>query len=187
MWAAQFIKTSSKHWITSAGLGTMGYGLPAAIGAQIAHPNSQVICISGDASIQMNIQELQTAKYLQLPITIVVANNAGYGIIKQFQDANTNSRYVATGNGYSVPDFGAISRAYGIAHSRVTRLSQLTAELLSPKLQVIELIIPEDAKVTPKAEGDHFLHDQFPFQMGRNPELPFKYPPKPSELGKKLT
>lgn len=183
-WLMQSLSEGQSHVFTAGGNSPMGYSLPAAIGAQIARPSIPIVCVIGDGGFQMNIQELQTAKFLQLPITIVVANNAGYGIIKQFQDANTNSRYAATGNGYSVPDFGAISLAYGIPHTRVTQVSQLTPELLSSKLQIIELIIPEDAKVTPKAEGDHFLHDQFPFQIERNPRLPFAYPSKPSDLGK---
>lgn len=183
-WLMQSLSAGQSQVFTAGGNSPMGYSLPAAIGAQIAQPSIPVVCVIGDGGFQMNIQELQTAKFLQLPITIVVANNAGYGIIKQFQDANTNSRYAATGTGYSVPDFGAISLAYGIPHTRVTQVSQLTPELLSPKLQIIELIIPEDAKVTPKAEGDHFLHDQFPFQIERNPKLPYAYPAKPSELGK---
>lgn len=183
-WLMQSLSVGQSHVFTAGGNSPMGYSLPAAIGAQIVQPSLPIVCVIGDGGFQMNIQELQTAKYLNLPITIVVANNAGYGIIKQFQDANTDSRYAATGNGYSVPDFGAISLAYGIPHTRITQVSQLTPELLSPKLQIIELIIPEDAKVTPKAEGNHFLHDQFPFQIERNPELPFAYPSKPSELGK---
>lgn len=182
-WLMQSLSSGQSHVFTAGGNSPMGYSLPAAIGAQLSNPSIPVICVIGDGGFQMNIQELQTAKYLQLPISIIVANNSGYGIIKQFQDANTNGRYAATGNGYSVPDFGAISRAYGIPHTRVTHLSQLTPELLAPKLQIIELIIPENAKVTPKAEGDRFLHDQFPFQLERNPELPYIYPTKPSELG----
>lgn len=181
-WLMQSLSTGQSNVFTAGGNSPMGYSLPAAIGAQIAQPSIPIVCVIGDGGFQMNIQELQTAQYLELPITIVVANNSGYGIIKQFQDANTNSRYAATGNGYSVPDFGAISKAYGIPHTRVTKLSQLTLELLSPKLQIVELIVPEDAKVTPKAEGDRFLHDQFPFQIERNPVLPFSYPSKPSEL-----
>lgn len=185
-WLMQSLSTANGRVFTAGGNSPMGYSLPAAIGAQLSQPSLPIVCVIGDGGFQMNIQELQTVINLKLPITIVVANNSGYGIIKQFQDTNTNSRYAATGNGYSVPDFGAISHAYGIPHTRVTQVSQLTPELLARKLQIIELVIPEDAKVTPKAEGDHFLHDQFPFQISSNPELPYKYPSKPSELTKQI-
>jgi acetolactate synthase-1/2/3 large subunit len=84
MWAAQFVRTSQRRWITSAGLGTMGYGLPAAIGAQIAHPDSQVICISGDASFQMNMQELGTVAQYGLPIKIMIINNRWQGMVKHY-------------------------------------------------------------------------------------------------------
>ena len=87
MWAAQFIKTSPRKWITSAGLGTMGYGLPAAVGAQVAHPNSQVICISGDSSFQMNVQELGTVAQYGLPIKIIIINNRWQGMVRQWQQA----------------------------------------------------------------------------------------------------
>jgi acetolactate synthase-1/2/3 large subunit len=114
MWAAQFIKTSQKKWITSAGLGTMGYGLPAAIGAQVAHPSSQVICISGDASFQMNIQELGTIAQYELPIKIMILNNHWQGMVRQWQQAFYGERYSHSNMEKGAPSFVKVAEAYGI-------------------------------------------------------------------------
>nr|YP_010835364.1 acetohydroxyacid synthetase large subunit [Cryptomonas gyropyrenoidosa]WFQ83039.1 acetohydroxyacid synthetase large subunit [Cryptomonas gyropyrenoidosa] len=114
MWAAQFIKTSQKKWITSAGLGTMGYGLPAAIGTQIAHPNSQVICISGDASFQMNMQELGTVAQYGLPIKIVIINNKWQGMVRQWQQAFYGERYSHSNMEKGAPNFIRLGESFGI-------------------------------------------------------------------------
>ena len=114
MWAAQFIKTSSKRWITSAGLGTMGYGLPAAIGAQVAHPNSQVICISGDSSFQMNLQELGTVAQYGLPVKIVIVNNRWQGMVRQWQQAFYGERYSHSNMEKGAPNFIQLAESFGI-------------------------------------------------------------------------
>jgi acetolactate synthase-1/2/3 large subunit len=125
MWAAQFIKTSPKHWITSAGLGTMGYGLPAAIGAQIAHPNSQVICISGDASIQMNIQELGTVAQYGLPIKLIIINNKWQGMVRQWQQAFYGERYSHSNMEKGAPNFIQLAEAYGIRGVSISTREEL--------------------------------------------------------------
>nr|BDA98186.1 acetohydroxyacid synthase large subunit [Proteomonas sp. NIES-1005] len=114
MWSAQFIKTSSKRWITSAGLGTMGYGLPAAMGAQVAHPDSQVICISGDSSFQMNLQELGTVAQYGLPIKIVIINNRWQGMVRQWQQAFYGERYSHSNMEKGAPNFVQLAEAFGI-------------------------------------------------------------------------
>jgi acetolactate synthase-1/2/3 large subunit len=114
MWAAQFIKTSQRRWLTSAGLGTMGYGLPAAIGAQVAHPDEQVICISGDASFQMNIQELGTVAQYGLPIKIIIINNKWQGMVRQWQQAFYGERYSHSNMEKGAPNFVKVAEAYGI-------------------------------------------------------------------------
>jgi acetolactate synthase-1/2/3 large subunit len=129
MWAAQFIKTSSRHWITSAGLGTMGYGLPAAIGVQIAHPNDQVICISGDASIQMNIQELGTVAQYGLPIKLIIINNKWQGMVRQWQQAFYGERYSHSNMEKGAPNFIQIAEAYGIKGVSITTREELTNSL----------------------------------------------------------
>ena len=114
MWAAQFVRTSQRRWITSAGLGTMGYGLPAAIGTQIAHPDSQVICISGDASFQMNMQELGTVAQYSLPIKIMIINNRWQGMVRQWQQAFYGERYSHSNMEKGAPNFIQLAEAFGI-------------------------------------------------------------------------
>ncbi|MEJ1230377.1 MAG: thiamine pyrophosphate-binding protein [Galbitalea sp.] len=182
-WLFQAYEPDNTLLFTSGGNSPMGYSLPAAVGAQIANPQSRVICVIGDGGLQMNIQELQTAAHYKLPITILLFNNSGYGIIKQFQDTNNDSRYFATGKGYSNPDFGAIAAAYGIEYAKVEALTDISSALFEPGLRLVELVIPPHALITPKAEGDHFIHDQFPYVDGRNQQpLPFAYPEHPSAL-----
>jgi acetolactate synthase-1/2/3 large subunit len=104
MWAAQYV--NFKHprtWLTSGGLGTMGYGLPAAIGAQAAYPGRQVICIAGDGSLQMNIQEMATAKYYDYNVKVVVMNNGWLGMVRQWQDLFYGKNYSATNLTYPKP------------------------------------------------------------------------------------
>jgi acetolactate synthase-1/2/3 large subunit len=125
MWAAQFIRTSQRKWITSAGLGTMGYGLPAAIGAQVAHPDSQVICITGDASFQMNIQELGTVAQYGLPVKVILLNNKWQGMVRQWQQAFYGERYSHSNMEKGAPNFIKIAEAYGIKGISITTREEL--------------------------------------------------------------
>lgn len=114
MWAAQFLNVLPRHWMSSAGLGTMGYGLPAAIGVQIVNLSRQVICISGDASFQMNLQELATIALYNLPLKIIIINNKWQGMVRQWQQAFYGERYSHSNMDKGSPDFVQLSRAFGI-------------------------------------------------------------------------
>nr|YP_009293758.1 acetohydroxyacid synthase large subunit [Rhodymenia pseudopalmata]AOM64440.1 acetohydroxyacid synthase large subunit [Rhodymenia pseudopalmata] len=114
MWAAQFLNAMPRHWMSSSGLGTMGYGLPAAIGVQIAHPDDMVICITGDASFQMNLQELATISQYNLPIKIIIINNGWQGMVRQWQQAFYEERYSHSNMEKGSPDFVHLARSFGI-------------------------------------------------------------------------
>ena len=125
MWTAQFYKFDKpRMWLTSGGLGTMGYGFPAAIGAQLAHPNKLVIDIAGDGSIQMNIQELATAVINKLPVKVAILNNHYLGMVRQWQELFYNERYSYT-HLEVVPDFVKVAEAYGAVGLKATKPSEV--------------------------------------------------------------
>jgi acetolactate synthase I/II/III large subunit len=128
MWAAQSIEVSEhQRFLTSGGMGSMGFALPAAIGTAVAQFGSLVVMIAGDGSFQCNIQELQTVARLGLPIKMVVINNQCHGMVRQFQQSYFAGRYQSTMWGYSAPDFNAVATAYGIP-SRTILASEQAAE-----------------------------------------------------------
>jgi len=183
-WVHQAFNPGDQLLFTAGGNSPMGYALPAAIGAKVANPERQVVCFIGDGGFQMNIQELQTIVHYDLDIKIIILNNNGYGIIKQFQDTYFESRYEATGRGYSAPDFGAIARAYGIEYLCVTKLDELHLALQVKGARIIDVALPENALITPKVEMDRFVHDQFPYgNLHKRTKPLFNYPDRPSQLG----
>jgi acetolactate synthase-1/2/3 large subunit len=121
MWAAQFLKFEKPNqWLTSGGLGTMGYGLPAAIGAQIAHPDRLVIDVAGEASILMNIQELSTAAQYRLPVKVFILNNEYMGMVRQWQELLHGGRYSESYTA-ALPDFVRLAEAFHAVGMRVTK------------------------------------------------------------------
>jgi acetolactate synthase-1/2/3 large subunit len=182
-WVYQSYLPDSTYLFTSGGNSPMGYSLPAAIGAQLKNPDKKVYCFIGDGGLQMNIQELQTIVAYNLPITIFVQNNFGYGIIKQFQDANFGGRHFASGEGYTLPSFEKIANAYGIPYIPIKSSLELDELEIPSSASIIDILLPPDSLITPKTEGDHFIHDQFPYIADNSIQiLPYAYPTHPSQL-----
>jgi len=127
MWAAQFIKYGPRRWISSSGLGTMGYGLPAAMGVKTAVGDEQVICISGDASFQMNLQELGTLAQYGINVKTVLINNGWQGMVRQWQQTFFQERYSASNMQVGMPDFVKLCEAYGIKGMVVRDRADLSA------------------------------------------------------------
>jgi acetolactate synthase-1/2/3 large subunit len=121
MWSAQYFKLAKPNrWLTSGGLGTMGFGFPAAMGAQAAYPERLVLCVAGDGSVQMNLQELATAVVNKLPVKVFIVNNRFHGMVRQWQDLFYEGRYASS---YldTVPDFVKLAEAYGAVGMRATK------------------------------------------------------------------
>ncbi|WP_188009048.1 acetolactate synthase 3 large subunit [Grimontia hollisae] len=142
-----------RRWINSGGLGTMGFGLPAAMGVKFALPDAEVICVTGDGSIQMNIQELSTALQYDIPVKIINLNNRFLGMVKQWQDMIYQGRH---SHSYmdSVPDFAAIAEAYGHVGIRISNPADLESELarglaMKDKLVFIDISVDETEHVYP--------------------------------------
>jgi acetolactate synthase-1/2/3 large subunit len=134
MWAAQFLNTGVRRWISSAGLGTMGYGLPAAMGVKVALPDQPVICISGDASFQMNFQELATLAQYGIYVKTVIINNGWQGMVRQWQQAFYGERYSASNMQTGMPDFELLAQAFGVKGMVVRdreRLPEAITEMLA--------------------------------------------------------
>jgi acetolactate synthase I/II/III large subunit len=129
MWSAQFLKNGPRRWISSAGLGTMGYGLPAAMGVKVALPNEQVVCISGDASFQMNLQELATLSQYGINVKIVIVNNGWQGMVRQWQESFYNERYASSNMEVGMPDFVKLADAFGIKGMLVIEPKDLSASV----------------------------------------------------------
>ncbi len=166
MWAAQYFRFDQPgRWLNSGGFGTMGFGLPAAMGAKLAHPASEVVCITGDGSLQMNIQELATCKQYNLPLKIVLLNNNHLGMVRQLQEFFFDARYTAVALEGS-PDFVKVAEAYGHLGMRVEKPDELEAVLrkafaIKDRLVLVEVVIDPEENVYPMIEagqGQHRMH-----------------------------
>jgi acetolactate synthase-1/2/3 large subunit len=153
MWAAQYYKfTHPRAWFTSGGLGTMGYGLPTAMGVQAAHPNKPVINIDGDGSFQMNSQEMATCFTEHLPVKTVIINNGGHGMVRQWQRIIYKERYCSI-DLPQIPDWVKLAEAYGCVGLRVTKPSEVVPAiekmLSTPAPVILDVIVDKDECVFP--------------------------------------
>jgi len=154
MWAAQFYKVKRpRQFITSGGLGTMGFGFPASIGAKIANKDKIVIDIAGDGSIQMNIQELATASAEKLPVKIFVLNNSCLGMVRQWQELFYNKRYACTLLDVA-PDFEKLADAYGAYGRKVTKIDELEDAIewalnINDAPVIVDIKVKREANVFP--------------------------------------
>jgi acetolactate synthase I/II/III large subunit len=166
MFAAQYYKFNKPNrWINSGGLGTMGFGLPAAMGVKLNYPDADVVCITGEGSIQMNIQELSTCKQYGLAVKIINLNNGYLGMVKQWQDMNYESRY-ASSYMDSLPDFVKLAEAYGHVGIRVTTPQELQPALerafaLTDKLVFLDIHIDPKEHVYPMQVPGGAMNDMF--------------------------
>lgn len=180
LWTTQYLDLDeNRQLVTSGGLGTMGYGLPAAIGAKLGNPNREVICISGDGGIQMNIQELATASLLGLPVIICILNNSYLGNVRQWQEMFFDKRYASTclrarrnclslcndpkecDKSY-IPDFIKLAESYQVKGIRVTKEEEIANALHTAKRNqkgptLIEFVIEREANVLPIVPGGNSL------------------------------
>jgi acetolactate synthase-1/2/3 large subunit len=157
MWAAQYYKFEKPNrWLTSGGLGTMGYGFPAAIGAQVANPDALVIDIAGDASILMNIQEMSTAVQHRLPVKIFILNNEYMGMVRQWQELLHGGRYSESYTD-SLPDFVKLAdsfNAVGLRAKNVEELDQVITEMIeSDKTVIADIWIDKEENCFPMIQS----------------------------------
>ncbi|MBP7336514.1 acetolactate synthase 3 large subunit [Niveispirillum sp.] len=157
MWAAQFLPFNKPNrWLTSGGLGTMGYGLPAAIGAQIANPGALCIDVAGEASIQMNIQEMSTALQYRLPVKVFILNNQWMGMVRQWQELLHGSRY-SESYSEALPDFVKLADAFGGVGLRATKVSEVDdviAEMIAtPRAVIVDMCVDQKENCFPMIPG----------------------------------
>tara|TARA_B100000214_G_C23971836_1_gene630588 strand:+ start:516 stop:2264 length:1749 start_codon:yes stop_codon:yes gene_type:complete len=163
MFAAQYYHFDKpRQWINSGGLGTMGFGLPSAMGVQLAFPESTVACVTGEGSIQMCIQELSTCLQYGLPIKIINLNNAALGMVKQWQDMQYGGRHSSSTYENSLPDFVALTESYGHVGIKVTQFKDLESSMkecisLRDKLVFLDVDVDPDEHVYPMLEAGNAM------------------------------
>ena len=163
MFAAQYYHYDKpRQWINSGGLGTMGFGLPSAMGVQLAYPDATVACVTGEGSIQMCIQELSTCLQYGLPIKIINLNNAALGMVRQWQDMQYGGRHSSSTYENSLPDFKALAESYGHIGIKVSKFEDLESAMqecigLKDKLVFLDVDVDPNEHVYPMLEAGHSM------------------------------
>ncbi len=171
MWAAQSLEIGSdQRFLTSGGMGAMGFGLPAAIGVAVVEKDRPVVLVAGDGGFQLNLQELETIARNRLPIKMVILNNNCHGMVRQFQQSYFDERYQSTFHGYTAPDFPEIARAYRIESSRVASPEEISAGVAAlwrdpTAPYLLEVMIDTFANAYPKLAFGHPISHMEPFAV----------------------
>ncbi|MBX9587624.1 MAG: thiamine pyrophosphate-binding protein, partial [Gammaproteobacteria bacterium] len=171
MWAAQSLRLlRNQFFMTSAGMGAMGYALPAAMGACFAAGKKSVVVIAGDGGFQLNIQELQTVVHHRLPLKLIILNNNSLGMIRQFQDSYFDSRHQSTAWGYSAPNFEKIGEAYGICSKTISETNQIDEGMQflfsdADKPVLLQVMIHSKANAYPKIAFGKPITEMEPFSQ----------------------
>lgn len=164
MWCAQYFDyTKPRHWLNSGGLGTMGYALPAALGAQIGRPDQLVVAVAGDGGFIMTALELVTAVRLKLPLKVIIVNNMYLGMVRQWQELFFDKRYAAT-DYHDNPDFAKLAEAYGAKGVRVTEQDQLRPAIDGAFAYddgpiVLDVLVDEEENVFPMVPAGKALNE----------------------------
>lgn len=167
MFAAQYYRFDKpRRWINSGGLGTMGFGLPAAMGVQVAYRDATVVCVTGEGSIQMCIQELSCCTQYHLPVKIICLNNQALGMVRQWQDMQYSGRYAESLYEDSLPDFIKLAEAYGHVGMRVTKREELKQKLeecfaLKDRVVFMDIMVDQSEHVYPMQVAQQSMRDMF--------------------------
>ncbi|MDH4199477.1 MAG: biosynthetic-type acetolactate synthase large subunit [Spirochaetia bacterium] len=189
MWAAQFYAVNKpRNWITSGGLGSMGFGLPAAIGAKYGRPDDEVILLTGDGSIQMNIQELATVRMYNIPVKIILFHNGFLGMVRQWQSLFYGERFSSSKLHNNNPDFCKIAQAYGIAAKKISLPDEMEQGidfiLDSKDACLLEVMIPDYEHVYPMIASGHRYEDMIEFDSSSEEGELFSVIPHKKQQGK---
>jgi acetolactate synthase-1/2/3 large subunit len=154
MWCAQYFHFAKpRRWINSGGLGTMGFGLPSALGAKIACPDQTVVCLAGDGSLQMTSQELATAVSEDIPVKVFIMNNGFLGMVRQWQELFWDKRYSAVDMGQQTPDWVKLAEAYGatgmLATEKGTLVEQMREAILTDGPVVVDVRVTREENCYP--------------------------------------
>jgi acetolactate synthase-1/2/3 large subunit len=180
MWALQSLSFAhGQRLASSSGLSTMGYGLPAAIGAYYADPTADTVCICGDGGLQMMLPEFELLRRERLPITVIVMNDASLGMIRMLQDTYYGGNHAGSVQDYSAPDFASVARAYGLRSCVAESVPEFEKQFArrGGEPLVVEVRLHEECDVRPRIISKKPIWDMYPFlpedEIGKNMVVPY--------------